>query len=336
MKRRTRVAVLGVVFASLALSVAAAQEGGNQEGSNQEVGSQEVSGEEHWVEHDGVRLYVWEKYTGDPAGKDVVVLAHGSATAGRESFDLQVPGAPSYSLMDFLAREGFDVFALDTRGFGRSTRPEGHMTTQEASEDLNAVIDYVLELRGVDTVSLLGWSWGTQYGGMFIMAYPEKVARYVSYAQMHLDSPDLAKRRPRVQSFRENPYIEIPEESWKPRFYSMTPEDVNDPVVVDAYARAAAQAEPRTATGPQLDMVTIMPMINPRLMPVPTMIIHGEYDDVADPDGLLPFFVQLPNAHKGYVVVPDAGHMMHLQRGHRIFQHEVAGFLSTPLAEAGD
>ena len=88
------------------------------------VAAQEVSGVEHWVEHAGLKLYVWEKYLGSPAGKPVVILAHGSATAGRESFDLQVPGKPSYSLMDVLAREGFDVFALDTRGFGRSTRPE--------------------------------------------------------------------------------------------------------------------------------------------------------------------------------------------------------------------
>lgn len=266
--------------------------------------AQEVTGKEHWVELDGIRLYVWEKYVGNPEDKEVVVLAHGSATSGKESFDLRVPGEPSYSLMDFLAREGFDVFALDTRGFGRSTHPEGHMTTQEASEDLNAVVDHILELRGAETVNLLGWSWGTQYGGMFIMAYPDKVDKYISYAQMHLDSPDLAKRRPRVGLFRENPYIEIPEESWKPRFYSMTPEEVNAPEVVDAYARAAAQAEPRTATGPQLDMVTIMPMINPRLMPVPTMIIHGEYDDVADPEGLLPFFQQLPSSYKSYASSP--------------------------------
>jgi pimeloyl-ACP methyl ester carboxylesterase len=109
----------------------------------------------------GIRVYIWEKYAGSPAGKPVVVLAHGSATADRESFDLQVPGKPSYSLMDFLAREGFDVFALDTRGFGRSTHPDTHMTTKEASEDLNAVVDYMLKLRGGQKVSLLGWSWGT-------------------------------------------------------------------------------------------------------------------------------------------------------------------------------
>jgi pimeloyl-ACP methyl ester carboxylesterase len=169
------------------------------------VTAQEVSGVEHWVEHDGLKLYVWEKYLGSPAGKPVVVVAHGSTTAGRESFDLQVPGKPAYSLMDVLVREGFDVFAPDIRGFGRSTRPDGHMTTQEAREDLNAVVDAILKLRGSPQVHLLGWSWGTQYSGMVIMAHPEKVAKYVSYAQMHVNSPDLAKRRPRLEAFRRRP-----------------------------------------------------------------------------------------------------------------------------------
>ncbi len=292
--------------------------------------AQEVAGVEHWVENAGVRIYVWEKYAGGPEGKPAVVLAHGSATAGRESFDLQVPGEPSYSLMDRLAREGFDVFAPDTRGFGRSTRPEGHMTTAQASEDLNAVVDHVLRLRGAERVDLLGWSWGTQYGGMFVMAHPGKVRRYVSYAQMHLDSPDLAKRRARVEAFRASPYVAIPEAGWKPRFTSMAPAAVNDPEVVDAYAGAAARAETRTPTGPQLDMATLMPMTNPRLMPVPTMIIHGEHDDVADPEGLLPFFRQLPNPYKRYVIVPEAGHMMHLQKGRGLFQHEVVSFLEAP------
>jgi pimeloyl-ACP methyl ester carboxylesterase len=289
----------------------------------------QISSAEHWVEKDAIKLYLWEKYAGTPQGKRIVVLAHGSATAGKESFDLQVPTKGSYSLMDFLAGEGFDVFALDTRGFGRSTHPETHFTTQEASEDLNSAVDYVLELRGAKKVDLLGWSWGTQYGGMFVMAHPEKVDKYVSYAQMHVDSPDIAKRRPRLEAFRKNPYITIPQAGWKGRFYSLTPADANDPEVVDAYAKAAFEVEKKTATSPQLDMVTIMPMVNARFMPVPTMIIHGQYDDVADLDGLLPFFRQLPNPHKQYVVVPDAGHMMHLQKGHLVFQREVAGFFKS-------
>jgi pimeloyl-ACP methyl ester carboxylesterase len=292
--------------------------------------SQTVNGSEHWVDNGNIRLYVWEKVVGNPSGKPIVVLCHGSATAGKESFDLQVRGKATYSLMDVLAQAGFDVFAPDVRGFGRSTHPDGLMTTMEASQDLNAVVDYILKKRGAAKVNLLGWSWGTQYGGMFVMAQPQKIARYISYAQMHVDSPDIAKRRPRVDVFRKNPYLSIPEAGWKPRFFSMAPPEANDPEVIDAYARAAVQVEVKSPTGPQLDMVTIMPMINARLMLVPTMIIHGQYDDVADLNGLLPFFIDLPNPDKQYVVVPNAGHMMHLQKGHRMFQHYVIGFFSAP------
>ena len=44
----------------------------------------------------------------------------------------------------------------------------------------------------------------------------------------------------------------------------------------------------------------------------------------------LPFFSQLPHPSKGYVVIPDAGHMMHLQKGPYLFQDEVAAFLTAP------
>ncbi len=292
--------------------------------------SAEVLGTEHWVKKDGVDIYIWEKCEGQSVGKPVLILAHGSATAGRESFDLQVPKKPSYSLMDFLARQGFDVFAPDVRGFGRSTHPDGGVTTAQASEDLNNTVDYVLKLRNVSKINLLAWSWGTQYAGLFVMFHPDKVAKYVSYAQMHINSPDIARRKPKIQFFKNNPYIKIPESDWKPRFYSMTPASVSDPQVVNAFAKTAAQVETRTATGPQLDLCTILPIVNPKLIPVPTMIIHGQYDDVADLKGLLPFFAQLPNPYKRYVVVPDAGHMMMFQKGHVLFQHEVASFFKNP------
>ncbi len=283
---------------------------------------------EYWIQNGDVRIYVWEKSQGSESGKKVIILAHGSATAGKESFDLQVPGYSDVSLMDSLARAGFDVFALDTRGFGRSTHPDTRITTTQASSDLNAVVDYALHLRGVEKVDLLAWSWGTQYGGMFVMAHPEKVRKYISYAQMHLDSPDLAKRRQKIEDYKTHIYVEIPEAGWKPRFYSMAPASDNIPTIVDAYAKAAAAIEKKTPTGPQLDLVTIMPMLNPRLMNASIMLIHGEHDDVADPVGLLPFFQALPNPDKRYVIIPEAGHMMMFQKGRQKFQHTVIDFLN--------
>lgn len=289
-----------------------------------------VQGAQHWVVQEGLRLFIWEKYQGGPQGKPVLVLAHGSATAGRESFDLKVPGHPQYSLMDFLARQGFDVFAPDMRGFGSSTRPEGHISTEQAAGDLNDVVDFICKLRGVTQVHLLAWSWGTQYGGQFVMAHPAKVKRYAAYAQMHAQSPDLLARRERLAPFQRAPYIRISEPGWKLRFNSMTPEEVNDPVVMDAFARSAALVETKSPTGPQVDLLTRQPLIDATKITVPTMMIHGQYDDVADLEGLLPFFTALPNPDKQYTVIPEGGHMLHLQKGYARFQRAVADWFSAP------
>lgn len=287
-----------------------------------------VQGTQHWVLQDALRLFLWEKYQGSPQGKPVLVLAHGSATAGRESFDLKVPGRPEYSLMDFLARQGFDVFAPDMRGFGSSTKPEGHITTEQAAADLDAVVDFICKLRGVPQVQLLAWSWGTQYSGQFVMTHPHKVARYAAYAQMHAESPDLKARRERLATFQRAPYIRITEQGWKLRFNSLTPEEVNDPVVMDAFAKAATLVELKSPTGPQVDLLTRQPLIDATKITVPTMMIHGQYDDVADLAGLLPFFTTLPCPDKQYTVIPDGGHMLHLQKGYARFQRAVADWFA--------
>jgi pimeloyl-ACP methyl ester carboxylesterase len=289
---------------------------------------QPVQGAEHGVTHGEVRLFLWEKFQGSAEGKPVVVLAHGSATGGRESFDLQVPGVPGTSLMDFLAQAGFDVFALDARGFGRSTRPEEGVSTEQAAEDLNAVVDHVLALRGVSQVHLLGWSWGTQYGGQFLMQHGHKVARYVSYAQQHPESPDLAARRHRLPTFQRAPYLRITEQGWKLRFDSMTPPEVNDPRIVDTFARAAAEVETKSPTGPHVDLLMRQPLIDAARMPVPTLMIHGQYDDVSDLAGLLPFFAAVPNPDKQYTVIPAGGHMLHLQQGRGAFQRAVGAWFA--------
>ena len=283
-------------------------------------------GVEHWVEANGVKLRLWEKSTGDPVAKPVIILAHGSASSGEESFDLQVPGKPTYSLMDYLASEGFDVFAPDIRGFGRSTHPESGVSTADAADDFKAVVDFVLNMRSREKAGILAWSWGTQYAGMYVMANADKVARYASFGQMHVNSPDLARRRAKVEALRKKPYIAIPEDAWKRRFHSMTPGGYTDPNVIDAFAKAASQAEPTTPTGPQIDMATLLPLVNPRLIAVPVMLIHGEFDDVADTDGLWPFFRDLPNPEKKYVVVQGGGHMLQFQLGHPQFQRELSAF----------
>src|SRR4029450_8138671 len=114
----------------------------------------------------------------------VVLFVHGAGTPAEVAFDVPYQ---DYSWMAFLARAGFDVFSMDTTGYGRSTRPApmrdpcnlakdqqapfaaapgapsyAHQLTTIASDwnDVNAAVEYVRALRHVDKVSLVAWSLG--------------------------------------------------------------------------------------------------------------------------------------------------------------------------------
>src|SRR6185503_1153830 len=109
----------------------------------------------------------------------VALFIHGAGTPAEVAFD--VP-QPDYSWMAFLARAGFDVFAMDTTGYGRSLRPParhdpcslakyqqggcvaapcapsyGHSMTTIASDwdHIGGVVDYIRGLRRVEELSLL-------------------------------------------------------------------------------------------------------------------------------------------------------------------------------------
>src|SRR3989449_7881114 len=119
----------------------------------------------------------------------VVLFIHGAGTPAEVAFDVPFQ---DYSWMAFLARAGFDVFSMDTTGYGRSTRPGPmndpcnlakdrqapivtaacapsypHALTTIASDwnDIDAAIDYLRALRHVDRVSLFGWSLGGPRAG---------------------------------------------------------------------------------------------------------------------------------------------------------------------------
>src|SRR5262245_27388573 len=141
------------------------------------------------------QIYVRERVQAGAAlrassfGDRVVLFVHGAGTPAEVSFDVPYQ---DYSWMAFLARAGFDVFSMDTTGYGRSTRPAPmndpcnlakerraefaksacepsypHAMTTIASDwdDINAAVDYVLALRHVDKVSLVGWSLGGPRAG---------------------------------------------------------------------------------------------------------------------------------------------------------------------------
>jgi pimeloyl-ACP methyl ester carboxylesterase len=182
-----------------------------------------------------IDLFVREKIAGDllekGSGKTferkVVLMVHGGFSPATLAFDVPYR---DYSWMEQLAKAGFDVFAMDMTGYGRSGRPMMDdpcnlspaqqkvlvpktlpepcspkypyelVNSDSETADINAVVDFIRRLRGVDKVSLFGWSGGGIRTGTFAVRHPEKVDRYVIWASSNYSrkNPDAAPPLPKA------------------------------------------------------------------------------------------------------------------------------------------
>lgn len=82
------------------------------------------------------------------AQRPVLFLVHGSSISALPSFDLMVPGAGEYSLMNVFARDGFDVWTMDFEGYGKSTVTTGNSDIASGVADLRAALPIVEQETG--------------------------------------------------------------------------------------------------------------------------------------------------------------------------------------------
>ncbi len=65
-----------------------------------------AAGQEHWTKKGDVKLFLWEKPATVKPVRGTVLFVHGSSMASTPTFDLQVPGRPYSSAMDYFAVAG--------------------------------------------------------------------------------------------------------------------------------------------------------------------------------------------------------------------------------------
>lgn len=109
----------------------------------------------------GIEIYVRNKRPADMSAfrpERTLLFVHGATYPAHTSFDLQLDGL---SWMDYIAARGYDVYLLDLRGYGRSTRPQEMDQAPDANApivrgvtavtDISAVVDFILKRRSVST-----------------------------------------------------------------------------------------------------------------------------------------------------------------------------------------
>ncbi|MGQ9646329.1 MAG: alpha/beta hydrolase [Thermodesulfobacteriota bacterium] len=103
-------------------------------------------------------------------------MVHGSG-AGWEYWDVPLK---DHSFMDDLARRGFDVYAVQCRGYGKSTKPNGMtVTAVNIAGDLKSVIADIMKRSKVNKVSIAGHSSGGTVALVAAGTSPELLERMV-------------------------------------------------------------------------------------------------------------------------------------------------------------
>ncbi len=144
----------------------------------------------------GIELFIRNKRPSAMTGfspSRTVLFVHGATYPASTAFDLPLGGQ---SWMDYIAARGFDVWLVDLRGYGRSTRPPEMaqpaaanppiVRGETAVADIAAAAAHIRQKRGLGKLTVMGWSWGTALMGRYAADNAALVERVVLYAPVWL------------------------------------------------------------------------------------------------------------------------------------------------------
>lgn len=300
----------------------------------------------------GIKIYVRNKR---PAGmshfspEKTVLFVHGATYPAETSFDLELDGL---SWMDYIAARGYDVYLMDVRGYGRSTRPPEMeeapeknapiADTETAVRDIGAVVDHILARRKLPKMELIGWSWGTSTMATYTARNNDKVVRLVLYAPIwHRESASLTQPNGPVGAYR----TVVREAAFK-RWMTGVPEDKKAELIpagwFDKWWDATLASDPkgskqdppalRAPNGTVLDGERYWSAgkstYDPAKITVPILLIQAEWDQDTPPymsRALFPLLVNSPE--KRYVMIGEGTHTVMMEKNRMELFHEVQMFL---------
>jgi pimeloyl-ACP methyl ester carboxylesterase len=303
-----------------------------------------------------ISLYVRNKYpqgmTQFPAEK-ILLFVHGATYPAETAFDLKLNG---WSWMEYIARHGYDVYLVDLRGYGKSTRPpemdqpatdhEPIVRTETAIKDVGAAVAFIRTRRGVSKVNLLGWSWGTTIMGWYTAQNNDKVHRLVLYAPQWVRTPPAL---PGAGSTL-GAYRTVTRDAAKARWLTGVPEnkkaDLIPPGWFEAWADATFATDPVGAT--QTPPILRVPngvlqdgrefwgagkaQYDPAEIRVPTLLAHAEWDADLPSYMAHAYFAKLTRVpSKRYVEIGEGTHTIMMEKNRMQLFQAVQQFLDETL-----
>ena len=304
----------------------------------------------------GINLYIRNKH---PLGvrkftaEKILLFVHGSTYPSETTFDMKLNGL---SWMDYIAHHGYDVYLVDLRGYGKSTRPpemdkpatdnEPIVRTETAVNDVGAAVDFILNRRGVSKINLMGWSWGTVIMGWYTAQNNDKVNRLVLYAPKWIrQTAALIDSGGKLGAYRT-----VSRDGAKGRWLAGVPRDKKADLIppgwFEAWADATFETDP--VGSKQTPQVLRAPngtvqddrefwgvgkaLYDPAEIRVPTFLAHAEWDADLPSYMLHAYFAKLINApYKRYVEIGEGTHTVIMEKNRMQLFQAVQQFLEERL-----
>jgi pimeloyl-ACP methyl ester carboxylesterase len=297
-----------------------------------------VVGTAHWtvkeVGADKVKLFLWRKRVVQPiagATPRTILFVHGSSVSATPVFDLQIPGKPEASTMDWFARLGYDTWCVDCEGYGRSDKARPvNADVSCGADDIAAASDYIRTQTG-GRLLLYGASSGALRAGLFAQRYPDRVQRLALDALVWTGegSPTLAERRKRLAEYRAANRRPI-DRAFVRSIFTRDHPDTSDLTVVEAFADQVLALDTSVPTGTYIDMSANLPVIAPDKITVPTLVMRGQWDGIASFADVYGFFEKLPNPDKQFTLMPGIAHTSTRSKNWALVYHLLDAWFSQP------
>ncbi len=296
----------------------------------------EIQASEYWANKGSVKLYLYRKRTAPKPGETqpVLFLVHGSSNSSRSSYDLTVPGKGEYSLMNVMAGYGFDVWTIDHDGYGRSGWSGGNSDIASGVEDLKAAIPVLVQETGQQKLHMYGTSSGAIRAGAYAQVAPERVDRLIlsAFTYKGTGSPEIARRNRVAESYRANPRRKRDLAMIRSIFTRDGHASAYDPAIPEAIAAEELKFGDTVPTGTYLDMAVNLPLVDPKRVKSPVLMLRAEHDGNSTNEDLLDFYTQLPNGDRQFVILPHTAHSIGYSNNRHLLWYAMRNFLLAPAA----
>ena len=177
-----------------------------------------------------------------------------------------------------------------------------------------------------------GTSSGAIRAGAYAQAQPERVDRLVlvAFTYKGTGAPEIGRRAQRVEQLRASNRRKRDAAMIRSIFTRDGHASSYDPAVPEAIIAAELKFGDQIPTGTYLDMAANLPLVDPKKVLSPVLMIRGIHDGNSTNEDLLDFYQQLPNGDRQFVILPHTAHSPGYSNNRHLLWYAMRNFLAAP------